>query len=164
MKYCHMDSPLGTLVLAGSDPSLALIELPTAGGQTDVQASWARDDTAFEQPRSQLKDYFEGRRTAFELVLEPKGTPFQLLVWQALRSIPYGCTCSYAEIARTIGRPRAARAVGAANGRNPIPIVVPCHRVIGADGSLTGFGGGLPAKRYLLDLESGHQHLSFEGA
>ena len=101
-----------------------------------------------------MSEYFEGGRRAFDLLLAPAGTAFQLRVWRALAAIPYGETRSYAEIAVAIGNPRAALAVGGANGSNPLPIVVPCHRVIGSDGSLTGFGGGLAAKRYLLDLES----------
>jgi methylated-DNA-[protein]-cysteine S-methyltransferase len=105
----------------------------------------------------QLAAYFAGERTDFDLPLSPSGTPFQLSVWRALLSIPYGETISYRELARRIGNAKAVRAVGAANGRNPIPIIVPCHRVIGADGSLTGYGGGLPRKRLLLELEgAGH--------
>ena len=102
----------------------------------------------------QLNEYFEGRRKDFTLDLKPSGTPFQLSVLAALEQIPYGQTRTYAEIARQIGRPKAVRAVGAANGRNPLPIVIPCHRVIGSDGSLTGFGGGIAAKQYLLSLET----------
>jgi methylated-DNA-[protein]-cysteine S-methyltransferase len=102
----------------------------------------------------QLTEYFSRRRTEFQLPLAPHGTDFQLRVWKALEQIPYGETRSYSEIARIIGAPDAVRAVGAANGRNPLPIVVPCHRVIGANGSLTGFGGGLPLKKLLLELES----------
>lgn len=102
----------------------------------------------------QIQSYFAGERTDFELPLEPEGTSFQKRVWQALRRIPYGQTRSYAEIAREIGSPKGFRAVGAANGRNPLPVIVPCHRVIGADGSLTGFGGGLPVKRILLEMEA----------
>ena len=103
--------------------------------------------------RAQLGEYFAGRRRTFDLPLTPEGTTFQCSVWMALRAIPYGATISYRALAERIGRPSAMRAVGAANGRNPLPIVVPCHRVIGADGSLTGFGGGLPTKRFLLELE-----------
>jgi methylated-DNA-[protein]-cysteine S-methyltransferase len=103
----------------------------------------------------QLAEYFAGDRTDFDIKLAPRGTPFQLDVWRTLQRIPYGETRSYADIARSIGRPTATRAVGAANGANPIPIIIPCHRVIGSNGSLTGFGGGMGVKRRLLDLESG---------
>ncbi len=102
----------------------------------------------------QLREYFAGERREFELPLDPRGSEFQKRVWSALRNIPYGTTISYGELAHRVGQPTAARAVGAANGRNPIPIVIPCHRVIGKDGSLTGFGGGLPLKERLLELES----------
>lgn len=109
----------------------------------------------------QLREFFDGSRTEFDLPLAPKGTEFQKMVWTELRRIPYGSTKSYKEIALLIGRPEAMRAVGSANGSNPIPIVVPCHRVIGADGSLTGFGGGLPVKRWLLEHEAGFARLKF---
>ena len=112
-----------------------------------------RDPRPFRDLREQLAQYFAGRRRTFSLKLAPAGTDFQQATWRALVEIPYGETASYAEIARRVGRPAASRAVGAANGANPLPIVVPCHRVIGADGSLTGFGGGLPIKRALLELE-----------
>jgi methylated-DNA-[protein]-cysteine S-methyltransferase len=115
-----------------------------------------RDGAALAESRRQFKAYFDGELTVFDLRLAPRGTPFQLQVWDALCGIGYGETVSYAEIARRIRRPNAVRAVGAANGANPLAIVVPCHRVIGADGSLTGYGGGLPAKRFLLDLERRH--------
>ena len=107
----------------------------------------------------ELNEYFDGRRSQFSVTLDLRGTPFQLACWNALLAIPYGETRSYGEVARAIGAPKAVRAVGAANGRNPVPIVVPCHRVIGAGGALTGFGGGLPMKRFLLDLEARHAHL-----
>jgi methylated-DNA-[protein]-cysteine S-methyltransferase len=112
-------------------------------------------DPVLRAADEQLAQYFAGRRTSFELPLAAAGTPFQQAVWDALREIPYGETWSYADVALHIGKPRAVRAVGAANGRNPLPIVVPCHRVVGANGMLTGYGGGLENKRILLDLESG---------
>src|SRR5262249_46745434 len=115
---------------------------------------WLRDDAVFAGPRTQLTEYFGGGRAEFELPLLPEGTPFQRKVWNALCEIPYGETISYGELARRIGQPTAARAVGLANGSNPLPIVVPCHRVIGADGSLTGFGGGIERKRWLLAHEA----------
>jgi methylated-DNA-[protein]-cysteine S-methyltransferase len=114
---------------------------------------WLQQEEPFRLAITQLREYFAGTRRRFELALAPRGTPFQLSVWQLLRAIPYGQTVTYGEIARRLGRPEAARAVGLANGANPLPIVVPCHRVIGADGALTGFGGGLPIKRALLHLE-----------
>lgn len=113
--------------------------------------------------RRQLEEYFAGRRTSFDLPLAPQGTSFQLRVWEELRRIPYGQTISYGELARRVGLPRAARAVGAANGANPLPIVVPCHRVIGANGTLTGFGGGIEAKAELLAIESGQRTLRHAG-
>ncbi len=112
------------------------------------------DRAAFAEVRAQLEAYFEGKRTTFDLALAPVGTDFQRRVWKALAAIPYGTTTTYAAIARAIGKPRAVRAVGAANGKNPLSIVVPCHRVIGQDGTLTGYGGGLANKRRLLELES----------
>jgi methylated-DNA-[protein]-cysteine S-methyltransferase len=118
-------------------------------------SDWVRDEQALAPLRRELEEYFAGTRREFELELAPAGTPFQLEVWRALRAIPYGETASYGEIAATVGQPGAARAVGGANNRNPIAIVVPCHRVIGASGSLTGYGGGLPRKQQLLALEAG---------
>jgi methylated-DNA-[protein]-cysteine S-methyltransferase len=118
------------------------------------QANWKQDSGRFKEVRRQLEAYFSGKLREFELPLAMEGTDFQLCVWNALRTIPYGETISYAQLATRIGNPKAVRAVGLANGCNPIPIIVPCHRVIGSDGSLTGFGGGLPTKQKLLDLES----------
>jgi methylated-DNA-[protein]-cysteine S-methyltransferase len=157
MNYTYLDSPLGELLLAGEDGALHLISFPSGKSGERVrrrpERDWTEDAKPFRAAAKQLGEYFAGRRERFDLPLAPTGTEFQLSVWQGLRKIPYGRTWSYAELARRIGRPRAMRAVGAANGANPLPIVVPCHRVIGADGSLTGFGGGLPAKRLLLELE-----------
>jgi methylated-DNA-[protein]-cysteine S-methyltransferase len=148
MIYTFMDSPVGRLLLARGEEGLSTISFD--GAPLD---DWTRDDSSFDDARSQLLAYFANELRVFELPLAPRGTPFQLDVWRALQQTPYGQTRSYAQLAREIGRPNAVRAVGAANGANPIPIVVPCHRVIGSNGSLTGFGGGLTAKRYLLDLE-----------
>ena len=155
MRYTTMASPLGDLMLAGDDGVLR--NLWMLGGRHPVvpRADWVRDAGAFAEPVRQLAEYFAGERTAFELELDLGGTPFQQRVWNALREIPYGETRSYGEQAKRIGAPDAVRAVGHANGQNPIAIVVPCHRVIGANGSLTGFGGGLENKRRLLDLEAG---------
>lgn len=154
MRYTLMPSPVGTLLLAGQGSALSFIRFgaddPTRGPGPD----WVRSDSVFEVAKAQLTEYFDGRRRHFDLALRPTGTPFQLAVLEALQTIPYGETRSYADIAAQIGRPKAVRAVGAANGRNPLPIVIPCHRVIGSDGSLTGFGGGIEAKRRLLALEA----------
>jgi methylated-DNA-[protein]-cysteine S-methyltransferase len=133
--------------------------LPTGKHERRVDDTWIRDDTAFEDARAQLAEYFAGTRRTFELPLHPAGTPFQQRVWGALRDIPYGETASYGQTAAAVGAPSAARAVGLANGQNPISIVVPCHRVVGADGSLTGYGGGLPAKQWLLAHEASHAGL-----
>lgn len=154
MEYRYMQSPIGRLLLAGKGEVLHCIGFPEGKGQIQPPPDWQMNPDCLEQAVSQVNEYFEGRRQRFELALRPHGTPFQLRVLEALQQIPFGQTASYGEIARAIGRPRAVRAVGAANGRNPLPIVIPCHRVIGADGSLTGFGGGLNAKRFLLGLES----------
>jgi methylated-DNA-[protein]-cysteine S-methyltransferase len=115
--------------------------------------SWTRDARAFRDEKKQLAEYFSGKRKAFDLELAPQGTPFQLHVWSALCNVEHGRTASYGEIARAVGRPRAFRAVGATNGRNPIGIIVPCHRIIGSNGELTGYAGGLPRKRWLLEHE-----------
>ena len=153
--YTTTPSPVGELLLAGSSRALMAVRLPVpdSGAPAAPDPAWRRRAGAFAEARAQLDEYFAGRRRAFELRLEPGGTPFQLRVLAALLTIPYGETRSYAEVARGIGHPKASRAVGAANARNPLPIVIPCHRVIGANGQLTGFGGGLAAKRRLLDLE-----------
>ncbi|HZU40850.1 MAG TPA: methylated-DNA--[protein]-cysteine S-methyltransferase [Solirubrobacteraceae bacterium] len=151
-----IDSPLGPL-LATADADGRLTRLHMQGGRDplSVRPGWRREDGAFFELRAQLGEYFAGRRREFSLELAPAGSEFELRVWAALREIPYGETASYGEIARRVGAPGAARAVGLANGRNPIAVIVPCHRVIGADGSLTGYGGGLERKRLLLDLEAG---------
>ena len=152
--HATLDSPVGPLLLAAGDDGLRLIEFGDPRHPTTPDADCREGDNAvLRSTRAQLREYFAGARRGFDLPLAPRGTAFQRRVWNALTAIPYGSTTSYGEIARRIGAPDAVRAVGAANGRNPLPIVVPCHRVIGADGSLTGFGGGLPAKRFLLGLE-----------
>ena len=144
------DSPLGTLWIYGTDKAITAICFPDAPPGPDH----IRQETPLLcHARDQLAEYFLGRRTAFDLPLQPNGTPYQKLVWQALETIPYGETRSYGEIAKQIGAPKAARAVGSANRNNPIPIIIPCHRVIGADGSLTGYAGGLWIKQFLLQLE-----------
>jgi methylated-DNA-[protein]-cysteine S-methyltransferase len=159
MLYTYVDSPTGRLLLAGSRHALKVIGFPRGSRARTPEADWARAEEPFRRVKRQLAEYFDGRRRQFELAIAPDGTDFQRAVWQALTAIPYGETCTYRALAERIGHARAVRAVGAANGANPIPIVIPCHRVIGSDGSLTGFGGGLDAKRYLLDLERSHSGL-----
>ncbi|MEH3021400.1 MAG: methylated-DNA--[protein]-cysteine S-methyltransferase [Pseudomonas oryzihabitans] len=154
IAYCLLDSPIGPLTLAADDSGLRVIEFPENRYLAKRDASWnSADHPILDLARTQLGEYFAGQRQTFELPLAPRGTPFQLEVWRALAKIPHGRTWSYGQLARHLGRPQAMRAVGAANGRNPLPIVLPCHRVIGASGALTGFGGGLPTKQFLLELE-----------
>jgi methylated-DNA-[protein]-cysteine S-methyltransferase len=153
--YTIIDSPIDELLLVGDGESLSRLHMLGSRKRVDVNPAWKRDDDAFGEVREQLSEYFAGDRREFELRLNMAGNPFELRVWEELQTIPYGETTSYGEIAQRIGNPGAARAVGLANGRNPIAVVVPCHRVIGADGSLTGYGGGLERKRLLLDLETG---------
>ncbi len=156
MFYTMLASPVGELLLAGDDDALHLIGFPSGRGAARPDDHWEQSPAPFAEAARQLDDYFAGRRHTFDLPLAPTGTPFQRDVLAALQQIPYGETRSYADLARAVGRPKATRAVGAANGRNPLPIVIPCHRAIGSDGSLTGFGGGLATKRFLLDLERRH--------
>src|SRR5215813_8050958 len=161
VRVARVDSPIGALRLASTSVGLAFLELPHSNG--GGLASWLRRwapgahvEDGFAPNRAaakQLLEYLDGKRSRFELALDLRGTAFQLAVWHALCAIPYGETISYAEQARRVGRPHAARAVGAANGANPIAIVVPCHRVVNADGGLGGYGGGLPLKKRLLALE-----------
>ena len=152
LYYDTLPSPLGLLCLVADDEGLREICFP-AEHRPNASDHWQRDPRRLAPARQQLTDYFAGTRREFTVPLHPHGTAFQLAVWQELSRIPFGITISYAELARRIGKPTATRAVGAANGRNPIPIIVPCHRVIGADGSLTGYSGGLSIKRKLLALE-----------
>lgn len=152
MHYTYCQSPVGQLVLAGRDGALELLLFPS--GDQAKAPEWEAADAPFRQALLQLEEYFKGRRRTFDLPLAPQGTSFQRKVLEALQAIPYGETRSYKDIAAAIGQPKAVRAVGAANAKNPIPIVIPCHRVIGSDGSLTGFGGGLEVKRTLLRLEA----------
>ena len=149
MNYCYMDSPVGRLLIvedAGAITNVEFDKEPPEGVQMGNSA-------LLDECKRQLEEYFAGERREFDLPLSMKGTPFQMACWQALQEIPYGETRSYADIARRIGRPKACRAVGGANHVNPISIIVPCHRVIGAGGSLVGYGGGLSRKEYLLELE-----------
>jgi methylated-DNA-[protein]-cysteine S-methyltransferase len=149
----EIDSPVGPLLLAADTRGLSRVHFQAGPAPLQPLAGWRHDSAPFAHTIAQLAEYFTGKRRTFRLPLAPAGTPFQLSVWQALRTIPYGETVSYGQLARQLGLANGARAVGLANGANPLPIIVPCHRVIGADGSLTGFGGGLPIKRALLSLE-----------
>jgi methylated-DNA-[protein]-cysteine S-methyltransferase len=153
MRFCYLESPIGRLMLAGDERGLHVIEFLASPRARSPEPEWTENPSAFDRAAAELREYFAGERRRFTLKLAPQGTPFQQRVWTALRDIPYGETCSYGELASRIGQPAASRAVGLANGRNPLPIVIPCHRVIGANGSLTGYGGGLPIKRHLLALE-----------
>jgi methylated-DNA-[protein]-cysteine S-methyltransferase len=154
LLYTRVESPIGELLLTGDGHALRGLHMMQGRHPVAVGADWLEADHAFEEVRAQLTDYFAGRRTSFDVPLQLEGTTFQREVWRGLLEIDYGETISYGELARRIGRPRAVRAVGLANGRNPIAVIVPCHRVIGADGTLTGYGGGLESKRLLLGLES----------
>ena len=152
--YCtEMPSPIGRLRLFGTESALSGLFMEAHEDDFAGHADALRDAAPFREARRQLDEYFAGERREFSLELAAEGTAFQRQVWQALCGIPFGQTASYGEIARQIGNPNAVRAVGLANGRNPISVIVPCHRVIGADGSLTGYGGGLERKRFLLALE-----------
>jgi O-6-methylguanine DNA methyltransferase len=149
MWHAYAPAPIGDLLLVADEEGLVRIEFPPASPPDDAP----RDDRRLAPAMREIAEFFDGRRKAFDVKLALRGTPFQLEVWRTLLRIPYGETRTYAEIAKSIGRPAATRAVGAANGANPIPIIVPCHRVIGSNGSLTGFGGGIDVKRWLLDFE-----------
>jgi methylated-DNA-[protein]-cysteine S-methyltransferase len=160
IRFDRFDTPIGVLTIAADESGLRHIEFPSNRHPVE-RAHWRERDAntssavcaVLAATRTQLSEYFAGERRAFDLPLTPQGTAFQCAVWRALARIPYGATWTYRDLAQTIGKPAAVRAVGAANGRNPLPIVLPCHRVIGADGALVGFGGGLPIKAALLRLE-----------
>jgi methylated-DNA-[protein]-cysteine S-methyltransferase len=152
--YTYIDTPVGKLMLAGCDDhGLRYVAFQCRTGALAPKPEWTQSAAPFRAAERQLREYFQGKRMDFDLRLHPKGTPFQQAVWKALTRIPYGQTRSYSQIAKAVGRPTAVRAVGMANGRNPLSIVVPCHRVIGANGSLVGYGGGLHVKQALLDRE-----------
>jgi methylated-DNA-[protein]-cysteine S-methyltransferase len=154
MYYSYLDSPIGRLLLTGKSTALTGLYLCEQKHAPKLAAEVTEDDSQFDDVVAQLGEYFRGSRLAFDLPLAPTGTEFQKRVWQELLKIPYGYTQSYGALAKCVGNPAASRAVGLANGRNPISIIVPCHRVIGANGSLTGYGGGLEAKKWLLEHES----------
>lgn len=162
LAYKQVNTAIGRLTVVANERAVVAIHWDGEGPDDEAVAGGAHPVLA--EATRQLAEYFAGTRTTFDLPLEPDGTPFQKRVWEALTRIPFGRTASYRDVAVAIGSPNACRAVGAANGRNPIPIVVPCHRVIGASGSLTGFGGGLEVKSFLLSHESAAALLPFTGA
>ena len=163
--YDYLDTPIGGLLLAGCKKYLRFVSFPPVSeaaaaeghvGHTPRQPlpAWTQDRSKFTLARAELSEYFAGKRREFTIPLKPEGTDFQMSAWLALQKIPYGETRSYGQQAALIGKPKAARAVGGANNANPIPVIIPCHRVIGASGSMTGFGGGIPTKKFLLDMEA----------
>ena len=155
MIYDYVQTDLaGTLILAGDENRLRHLNFISGKHPMPIQRNWQRDTAHFKTVKTQLAAYFAGERKTFDVDLFPQGTPFQMKVWSALSEIPYGKVVSYQWLARRIGRPDSVRAVGAANGRNPISIIIPCHRVIGKNGTLTGYGGGLDVKRRLIRLEN----------
>lgn len=154
--YSYIDSPMGSVLVARDDVGITRISFQEGTTAVRPDPAWHLDEEPLAEAREQLQAYFAGVLQTFDLPLSLKGTPFQRDVWKALQAIPYGETTTYGELARRIGRPKAVRAVGAANGQNPIPIVVPCHRVIGSNGTLTGYAGGVQLKKALLILERTH--------
>jgi methylated-DNA-[protein]-cysteine S-methyltransferase len=157
--YTTIASPIGELLLVSDGNALRGLYMQDGRKPRTIGAGWVPSSAPFADVKTQLEEYFAGRRTTFDIPLAAEGAPFERRVWRALEDIPYGETVSYGEIARRVDQPTAARAVGLANGRNPIAVIVPCHRVIGANGTLTGYGGGLERKRLLLELEHGQAHL-----
>jgi methylated-DNA-[protein]-cysteine S-methyltransferase len=154
LEYTYMESPVGQLLLAGDGEVLHYLSFPSGKMCFKPKPDWHYHAAALKQTRHQIDAYFAGQLKQFNLAIAPQGTEFQMQVLSALQEIPFGQVRSYKDIAQAIHRPKAVRAVGAANGRNPMPIIIPCHRVVGADGSLTGFGGGVDTKAFLLRLES----------
>ncbi len=152
-QYCYYDSPIGTLLLIGKNGVLEKLHFPRSVRNITIEHDWQEDFKSFLPVTDQLTAYFAGRLRTFAVQIHLEGTPFQQQVWKELQKIPYGKTASYGEIAKRIGNPKACRAVGGANNKNPIPIIIPCHRVIGHDGSMAGFGGGIDLKKNLLQLE-----------
>jgi methylated-DNA-[protein]-cysteine S-methyltransferase len=159
MFYKEIESPIGPLLLAGDHEALRFLLFKRGRDKAKPKADWEPDRSVLKEPVKQIGAYFSGRLKAFDLPLAPRGTPFQASVWDALQRIPYGETISYGELARRLGNPKAVRAVGLANGSNPIAIIIPCHRVIGSNGSLVGYGGGLSIKQALLAMERGQRRL-----
>jgi len=159
LAYTTVQSPIGPLLLAGDADGLHFVHFVHGRRPRSARREWVEDAKPFREVSAQLKAYFAGKLRDFSLPLVLNGTEFQLGVWHLLQKIPYGETTTYGKLARELGSPEAARAVGLANGSNPIPIIIPCHRVIGSNGDLTGFGGGLPIKKKLLALESRQKSL-----
>jgi len=159
LRYATLESPIGPLLVAGDRQVLRVLWFGHGRKAQGPAPEWVEAPDEFRDLATQLREYFAGARRRFDIDVEPHGTPFQQRVWRALRDIPYGETTTYGALARSLGDAKAVRAVGLANGANPIAIIVPCHRVIGAGGALVGFGGGLPTKRALLDLEQGQRTL-----
>ena len=159
MVFSETNSPIGPLLFAGDDAGLRFLMFRHGRDKKKIQPDWEPDRGALVEPVRQVEAYFKGRLKSFDFPLAPQGTPFQTSVWDELLRIPYGETISYGELARRLGNPKAVRAVGLANGSNPIAIVIPCHRVIGSNGTLVGYGGGLPMKQALLSLERGQGSL-----
>lgn len=155
VQHRTIDSPIGPLLLAGDEGGLRFLLFGNGRHEVAPETDWEPDRGLLQEPVRQLTAYFKGQLKAFEVPVAPAGTPFQQAVWRELQAIPYGETISYGELARRLGNPKAVRAVGLANGSNPISIIIPCHRVIGSNGSLVGYGGGLPTKQALLVLERG---------
>lgn len=153
LYYTHIASPVGQLLVAGTGDALHFVSFPSGHKAFGPRADWRQADAPFREVARQLDAYFAGDLQRFDLPLHLSGTAFQNSVWRYLADIPFGDTRSYGQIAAELGRPKASRAVGAANGNNPLPVILPCHRVLGADGSLTGFGGGIPVKEFLLRHE-----------
>ncbi|RLC23472.1 MAG: cysteine methyltransferase [Deltaproteobacteria bacterium] len=160
MYYCYFKAPLGRLLLTGND-LLESLHFPQGKTRKEPETDWVYKEKLFLGAMEQLEAYFKGELTQFDLELNAQGTQFQKMVWQELVKIPYGEIISYSELAKRIGNPNASRAVGMANGKNPISIIIPCHRVIGKNGSLTGFGGGLEVKKNLLEFEKRNKKMTF---
>ena len=154
ISHTKLDTPLGVLTIVGDEAAITGVYFEDHSTQPDPRRFGPERGDGFQEAVGQLGEYFDGRRTSFELPVRLEGSEFRLAVWKLISEIPYGETTTYGEMASALGRPREARKVGGAVGRNPVSLIVPCHRVIGSDGSLTGYAGGLPRKRYLLDLES----------
>lgn len=159
--YQWMKSPVGKLLLAADESGLRFLLFAEGRTPPCIEPDWKHDSRHLQEPMRQLRAFFAGELHQFDLPLAPQGTEFQKRVWDALLEIPFGETTSYGELARRLGNPTASRAVGLANGSNPIAIIIPCHRVIGSNGQLTGYGGGLPNKRWLLDFEHNQLRLAF---
>lgn len=153
-RYSILPTPIGELLLRGDGEALTRVDFVDGRDAVPPRADWVCDDAAFAGAREQLSAYFAGELTQFELTLQTGGTPFQTRVWDALQEVPYGQRTTYGAIAAQLGNPRAGRAVGLANGRNPISIIIPCHRLVGADGSLVKYGGGMHRKEWLLAMEA----------